>query len=362
MSRKPEWIPDLDVDLLSDTLQENLQDLPDIPVGDFLSVSQGPTAVALGTVLGALTGQKAVESARKLDVRIKQFVEEDPDDQVYLSRIASGFALLLPDGEILRDAALGARDDPEKLREFLRKYHEEAETRRQIDEAVQRVLTGDIEDMESELKDCFNTSNVEAAQAMLLDFRDLIEAQQVHQVLENTLQIQTQLDDIDAELQRTRQELLKEFDERLHLDLRDEGFVRLTPAYFERDPIEFESALLSGFSLVEVRAGYPIERKKTEGSSSVSEELVGQLQNGEDRTIVGAGGSGKSTVCKRVACQWYDDPETGPVFYRESGSAAAFESVGTLLSTIQDAEGHVLVVVEDAVRREAQSIYEVRVS
>lgn len=315
--------------------------------------------MALGTVLGALTGQKVVEGGRKLDLRIQKFVEENPDEHRYLARIASGFALLLPDGERLRDAALGARDDPEKLREYLREYYDDEEKRKQIDDAVHQVLSGDIEDLESELKTCFNTANVEEAQAMLLDFRDLIEARQVHQALQNTLDIEAQIHDVESELQGTRQQLLNEFDNLVRSDLRGEGFVRLTPSYFERDPVDFESALLSGFSLIEVREGYPIQRRKSDSSETVSEELFSDLKSGDDRTIVGPGGAGKSTVCKMVACRWYDNLDTGPVFYRESGSAAAFESVGTLLSAIQEADDHVLVAVEDVVRHEAQSIYEV---
>lgn len=359
MRRKPGWLPDIDPDQVSQAIEVNLEDLPGVPIQEVLSAAQGPTALVFGTVLGSLAGRKAVETGQKLDLRIDKFVEENPSENAYLTKIASGFSLLLPDGDVLRDAALGARDDPEKLREYLRKYHQDESKREEIDEAIHRLLSGDLDNFESKLKDCFGTSNVEAAQAMLLDFRDIIQAQQVQLVLQKTLEIEDQFEDIGTVLEETRTQLLDKLEKQDWIQLRNEGFVRLTPTYFDREPTDFESALLSGFSLVDVRAGYSIPRNRDGDSSSTSENLFDLLAKGEDRLLIGPGGAGKSTVCKTVACTWYDRPETGPVFYRESGRAAAFESVGTLLNAIQESEGHVLVVAEDAVRHEVQSIFEV---
>jgi len=45
-------------------------------------------------------------------------------------------------------------------------------------------------------------------------------------------------------------------------------------------------------------------------------------------------------------------------FFRKSGSAN-LDSPGTLIDAIHNAEGHVLVVVDDAARPESRQIYEV---
>lgn len=51
-------------------------------------------------------------------------------------------------------------------------------------------------------------------------------------------------------------------------------------------------------------------------------------------------------------------PDAGPVFYRPSGSGI-FESKGSLRRALEKCSGHPLVVVEDAVRPDAETIFEV---
>jgi len=85
--------------------------------------------------------------------------------------------------------------------------------------------------------------------------------------------------------------------------------------------------------------------------------VLAGLRDGTGHVVVGPPGSGKSTVCKRVACEWFDAGH-GPVFYRESGSDGRFDSPGELVRRASAADGHALVVVEDAVRPAARAAFE----
>jgi tetratricopeptide (TPR) repeat protein len=78
----------------------------------------------------------------------------------------------------------------------------------------------------------------------------------------------------------------------------------------------------------------------------------------EDVALVGPAGAGKSTVCKRVACRWYDR-DRGTVLYRESGVGRPFRSTAALTRLLDRTAGRTLVVVEDAVRAEAAAVFSV---
>lgn len=142
-----------------------------------------------------------------------------------------------------------------------------------------------------------------------------------------------------------------------------EGFVRLTPTYFaQRAPTAPATGWRTGFDLVDVHAGYAIERERTHDGTrhTITEALVDSLRAGTDRAVVGPPGSGKSTVCKTVACRWYEQG-LGAVFYRASGTGTTFDSPAILREQLRTAaaDGHALVVVEDAVRAEANAIFRV---
>ncbi len=143
------------------------------------------------------------------------------------------------------------------------------------------------------------------------------------------------------------------------LALESEGFVQLTPAYFsQRAPSSPITGWRTGFDLVDVHAGYAIDRgTERDGTRcNFTEALTERLTAGTNITLLGTPGSGKSTACKSVACRWYEQGR-GPVFYRESGRGMTVPQSSVLSGHLRETDGHALVVVEDAVRAEANAIF-----
>ena len=131
-----------------------------------------------------------------------------------------------------------------------------------------------------------------------------------------------------------------------------EGFLELSEAYLDRRRVDRPvTCWRRRLDLPEVHAGYAIDRERPgeDGRTSLTEELLTSLRRGEDLALLGPPGSGKSTACKSVACAWFDRGH-GPVLYREGGESPPVDSPSRLVEAIAAREGHVLVVVEDAVR------------
>ncbi|MCU4753976.1 tetratricopeptide repeat protein [Halobacteria archaeon AArc-curdl1] len=162
----------------------------------------------------------------------------------------------------------------------------------------------------------------------------------------------------------------------LPVSLEGQGFVRVDGSYFRHEPVaDPTTAWRAGLSLAEVHTGYAIRREipdvESEGnpdspksdkkSESAKRELTAALTDdlisGKNRIVLGAPGSGKSTICKRIACEWYD-ADHGPVYYRENDRGRPFSSVDDLIETATAADGHALIVVEDAVRPNTNAIFD----
>ena len=150
----------------------------------------------------------------------------------------------------------------------------------------------------------------------------------------------------------------------LSVSLERDGFVRLGVSYFRGEPVaDPTTAWRAGLTLPEVHTGYAVERtleSANDGTGErrrMTETIVDDLSAGTDCVVVGPPGSGKSTTCKRVACEWYDAGR-GPVLYREQGRGRPFEAVEDLVMTVDAASGHTLVVVEDAVRPEVDAVFD----
>jgi tetratricopeptide (TPR) repeat protein/predicted transcriptional regulator len=151
-------------------------------------------------------------------------------------------------------------------------------------------------------------------------------------------------------------------DDLLAYELKRAGFDRLTDEYVARrgaaDPA---TAWRTGFEVGDVAAGYAIDRELPGADrTNLTDHLVDGLATGTDHALVGPPGTGKSTVLATVAHRWVAD-DRGPVFYREAG-AAPFEATAALEEALARADGHALVVVEDAVRPDANAVFEVMAS
>jgi len=137
----------------------------------------------------------------------------------------------------------------------------------------------------------------------------------------------------------------------------NERFRQFSQAFFARQPTSPEDCWRVEFSLADVEAGIPAEREGLDDSPA-SEELLEILRTGENRIVVGRPGSGKSTLCKQAAVRWFEDDELGDVLYRETGTGSPFTSTDALKQAIDRAHRPVLIVVEDAVRDQSNSIAE----
>ena len=148
------------------------------------------------------------------------------------------------------------------------------------------------------------------------------------------------------------------------VDFAREGFVQLSEGFFaRRDPVPPLEAWRRGVRLVDARAGRAVERTvpaddgATEDRVALAEDLIARLRAGTDTVVLGPPGSGKSTVCKQVACEWFDRGH-GRVLYRESGTGSRFDRPDALARWLGRTDGDALVVAEDAVRPEARAVFE----
>jgi len=374
MTASPDWLPTVGPDTAAEAICDGIQKLVDSGV---IGVASGaltaePTMLVVGGALGTLAKTEFIEYSRKADRRLTQFIEEtDEDEHAYLTKLAKGACHFLPDG--FGDAAINAaRGNPDRLRDLMEEHYQ-GDGRTELDDTVRRMLRGDFENFSEELCEAFDTDDIYEAQALFLDFRDIVEAKQVQETLETVLGLEGQFSDFEDELEQTRKQLRSGFRRLLQRDLRDSGFVRVAPVEFDREIDEPEAAWRAGFDLVHVRGTRDAENAERtsfvaeregihDDSRTATEELLSALRAGEDRLVVGRAGSGKSTVCKSVACEWFDDPDTGTVFYRRSGSGQPFTKErgipGSLIKAVRESDGHTLVVVEDAARTETEGVYE----
>jgi tetratricopeptide (TPR) repeat protein/energy-coupling factor transporter ATP-binding protein EcfA2 len=173
------------------------------------------------------------------------------------------------------------------------------------------------------------------------------------------IRINRLISSIDEEIERLEEKIIQRND----AELRNEGFVRFDPLYFRRkQPASPETAWRRGFRHVEVEAGYTLlrERPTNDGGNriEVAEEVIGYLHQNDDVVVLGEPGSGKSTICKQVACKWHEE-NPGGVYYRSSNTAIPFDSPGTIIEAINATEGDILVVLEDAVHQDAAVLFEI---
>ncbi|WP_254864320.1 tetratricopeptide repeat protein [Halovivax gelatinilyticus] len=169
----------------------------------------------------------------------------------------------------------------------------------------------------------------------------------------------------------------------LPVSLEREGFIEVDESYFREEPVaDPATAWRTGLSLGEVHTGYAVARTypNSESDAGIADRFFGDdnptdgrstdghhptdlatavsdgLVTGSNSLVLGPPGSGKSTVCKQVACEWYA-ADRGPVLYREYDRGRSVSSIDDLAAAVADSGGHALVIVEDAVRADANAIF-----
>ncbi|MBB6645735.1 tetratricopeptide repeat protein [Halobellus ruber] len=233
-------------------------------------------------------------------------------------------------------------------------FHNEEDAAIQIAEAIATVQGFDLSktpQLREELISAVGDAYAEA----IANFERHIASTDLGDVFQQELQLDIR--EAVNDLQTRLAQIGEDIEILLTQDARNEGFRQLSSTFFARGEPTPETSWRTTFSLGDVHAGIPA-RRDGYGDTYADEELLTPLRESEDRFVIGRAGAGKSTLCKQVAVTWHQDTETGTVLYRDSDDAgAAFESRDALREAIERADGHVLVVVEDAIRANANAIF-----
>ena len=130
-----------------------------------------------------------------------------------------------------------------------------------------------------------------------------------------------------------------------------QGFHAVDEERLAGDPDPY-GPLRATASFPEVDAGHVLDRTAVRDGErrSIAGLLVEGLAAGTDHALVGPPGSGKSTVCRSVAVEWFRSGR-GPVTYRRSDGGDAFAATERLRERVGEGGGHHPVGVEDVVDR-----------
>lgn len=157
--------------------------------------------------------------------------------------------------------------------------------------------------------------------------------------------------DVTASLRTDPDPALAVADRPLDRSLAASGFERVDLGTLAAaTPTPATLAWRTGFDLVDVAAGHPVERRRDGEDRPVSLALADRLQAGASVAVVGPPDAGKSTTCRAVACRWLDRLD-GTVCYRRSPATGGGSDAGPVVDAIDRSTGPVLVVVEDAADR-----------
>lgn len=245
--------------------------------------------------------------------------------------------------------------DPRERDQLSYLFSDEEKAITEIAEAIAAAKGFDLSST-PQVKSEYEAAVARAYTQTISTFERRIAGTDLADVFEQELQL-TLVEQLDSFRDRL-QSLVEDVGTLLSKEIRNEGFVQLSDAYFERVEPAPETSWRTTFTLADVFADIPAKRDGQGGTQTADRELLTSLIHGRNRIVVGRAGAGKSTVCKQVAIEWYRDESTGTVLYRDSDEASRpFQSRGDLQRAIAQSEGHLLVVVEDAVRAEANAIF-----
>jgi tetratricopeptide (TPR) repeat protein len=371
-------LPTPDVETVTWLIEEGLSHLDDEAamqvirsVGTTAGSMAAPVAGPLvGVMVAGLTQEKTNEWLAATDRRIDALVEdldEDEIPQAVLAKTLRGLTKVLPDGDRWATTCLQtAAGDPDQLLDLLDSYQTDPERRDTFETAVENVLAGDLatdtdEDLLGALQAAFDTDTEEEALQVFLDVQDLLQAREVHETLETVYEIEARTETIRADIDAFRGSLESRLENLFRAELRNKGFERLTELYFRTasldDPV---TCWRLGFGLPEINAGYALPRKYASADGErrrMAVDLRERLDAGDDVVVLGYAGSGKSTLVRQVAVQWYVEGR-GTVFHYDDDRTGTFDEVGYLREYIDGGEGHVLVVIEDAVGTPTEATYD----
>lgn len=136
-----------------------------------------------------------------------------------------------------------------------------------------------------------------------------------------------------------------------------DNFIELSERYLskqEPDPNHWRTEL----EFPEIEAGYNISRHTLRKENEFAAETIMNLLMNQNVVLLGEAGSGKSVVCRSVACRWYRT--YGVVFY-SYGTLGELSDPDRITKMIDKAIefDEILVVVEDAARYERRRIFDV---
>lgn len=329
----------------------------------------GAAMWTLTACFSAVAQDRAVKGGGLIERKLNEYADSLEDEEgIQVSQAAKALRAItvaLPDGDDWTESAVqSANGSPEAIVELLEKYNSDPERRQAFDETIEQVLCGDpanqfndgealLDYLQTEL----GTEDRSETLATFLDVRDLIVSREVHETFEAVNEVSVDLDAARDRIESANNKL----DRLLDRDLKNQGFRRITKTYFRlQTPDPLVKAWQTGLSVTEVRAGYAVPREITYENDRLSPgDVCERLRSGEPHHLVvrGKPGSGKSTFCRCVINEWFDRGY-GDILHRPSGSDNIDET-GVLLDAIRNADGHVLIVTDDAAREESRLVYAV---
>ena len=321
--------------------------------------------LAINLVAGGLSSVGAIGADKVRDILRSNRFSKDIDDltTVFSDALKESLETAVEEGGYSQLQGIRANwtTIAEELDELDVVFEDEQEAIVRITDAVAAGLEVDIE-TRPQLRNSLEAAVAGAYQTALHEFVERVVDSDLADVFdtETNIELTATVNQLEDQLHTIQRQLRSQ----RTASLQNAGITWLDPLYFQRhEPDNPDSAWRTGFGFAEVAAGYPLPRerppKHDEGERErLTSEIIDRLDDGEDLVVLGDGGSGKSTVCKQVAYQWYTD-DRGPVFYRSSTARTAFDEPGPLIQAIRDTDDEVLVVVEDAATDETAPAYDV---
>jgi len=196
-------------------------------------LSGTPLAGLIVLISRGYVQEKGVELTAKTDQKLDDIVDsldETERRQRCLAGVLQGLQTLLPEGEQYQDPSLRtAEGDPENLAALFQTYQDDPERRHDMEAAVERVLSGDLDqdaldaehdDFVDYLQDAFRVDTRDQAVAMFLDFRDLLQAREVHDAVASIEELEFDQEALSAKLADTERRLADRLPRRHQYDNR----------------------------------------------------------------------------------------------------------------------------------------------